>query len=198
MIMASQDVLKSLETLHKELEKLEPAVRHVQAAEQVTEMVRSIPEKHVELLDQLKKADEELKQHLKEDFTFRLESLTKEHVKLHKETEAIQEMASGQLKHLEEALKAVKGFHDKVDRINFPERLDKLDANVAGIMAAVQSVQSRIDSAERNIADRVKDLIDYHKESRAINEKLLGRLSVLAYITWGLVILAILSQLMFR
>ena len=61
----------------------------------------------------------------------------------------------------------VQSFHERVEKIHFPERLDKLDANVAGIMAAIQSVQSRLDGLERNISDRLRDMQDYQKETRA-------------------------------
>ena len=35
--MASKEVLNALETLHRELEKLEPAIKHVETAQQITE-----------------------------------------------------------------------------------------------------------------------------------------------------------------
>jgi prefoldin subunit 5 len=36
--------------------------------------------------------------------------------------------------------------------LNLPVRMDKLDANIAGILSAIQNVQGRIESLERNIA----------------------------------------------
>jgi hypothetical protein len=42
--------------------------------------------------------------------------------------------------------------------LNIPDRMDKLDANVAKIMAAMQSIQSRITVLESNIIDKLKDI----------------------------------------
>ena len=41
--------------------------------------------------------------------------------------------------------------------LNLPFRMDKLDANIAGILSAIQNVQGRIESVERNISDKIKE-----------------------------------------
>jgi hypothetical protein len=96
-----------------------------------------------------------------------------------------------------------------VEKINFPERLDKLDANVAGIMAAIQSVQSRLDSLERNITDRVKDVQDYQKETRNLLKSAIDQLQakirntgkkqqMFSYITWFLIVIATITILFIK
>ena len=92
--------------------------------------------------------------------------------------------------------------------LNLPIRIDKLDANVAGIMAAIQSVQSRLDGIERNITDRLNGLSDYQKETKAdllsvfdkstveIKELMNSKAKkhqINTYITWVLIILGVLS-----
>jgi t-SNARE complex subunit (syntaxin) len=73
--------------------------------------------------------------------------------------------------------------------------LDKLDANVAGIMAAVQSVQSRLDSLERNITDRVKDSIERQKEFQAAVQESIAAAArnqqIFVYVTWVLIAISI-------
>lgn len=156
--MASELVLKALDNLHRELERLEPAIKHVETAAEVTKIVKEIPQKHINLLAEIKSDDVRHKSELKEIFTKDLSSIADENRKLEKTTSEIQK----QVKLEQDALAALKdkvqAFHDKVERINFPERLDKVDANVAGIMAAVQSLQSRIDTVERNLSDKLKDI----------------------------------------
>ena len=44
--------------------------------------------------------------------------------------------------------------------LNLPIRIDKLDANISGILTAIQNVQSRIESVDRNIGDKLKDATD--------------------------------------
>lgn len=165
--MASQEVLTALEALHREIEKLEPAIKHVETAQQVTQTVKTIPQKHVELLQEVKSNDAKHKDELKNLFAKELSGFTEENKNLQKTTTEIQQQIKLEQEALAKLKETVQSFHERVEKINFPERLDKLDANVAGIMAAVQAIQSRLDTIERNISEKIRDLQDYQKESRA-------------------------------
>ena len=204
--MASQEVLTALETLHREIEKLEPAIKHVETAQQVTQIVKAIPQKHVELLQEVKSNDAKHKDELKNLFAKELSGFTEENKKLQKTTTEIQQQVKLEQEALAKLKETVQSFHELVEKINFPERLDKLDANVAGIMAAIQSVQSRLDGLERNISDRLRDMQDYQKETRAALQSGLEQTKTalqtavettakkqqtLTYITWALVVVAI-------
>lgn len=206
--MASQDVLTALDKLHREIEKLEPAIRHVETAQQVTQTVKAIPQKHVELLQEVKSNDAKHKDELKNLFEKELSGFTEENKKLQKTTTEIQQQVKLEQEALAKLKETVQSFHERVEKINFPERLDKLDANVAGIMAAIQSVQSRLDGLERNISDRLRDMHDYQKETRATLQSGLEQTKTalqtavdtaakkqqtLTYITWALVVVAIIT-----
>lgn len=89
-----------------------------------------------------------------------------------------------------------KSIHD----LNLPIRIDKLDANITGILTAIQSVQIRIDGIERNIIDRLKDIAEYQKETRNVlqtslssiansQEKAIKKQQISTYITWTLIII---------
>lgn len=194
--MASQQVISALESLHRELEKLEPAIKHVETAQQVTEIVKVIPQKHVELLKEVKANDANHKDELKGLFSKELASITEENKKLAKTTGEIQEQVKAEQVALGKLKDMVQSFHERVERINFPERLDKLDANIAGIMAAVQSVQSRLDNLERNITDRLKDAADRQKEAQAAMqqtaEAAAKKQQVLTYVTWALIVIGVI------
>jgi len=205
--MASQEVLTALEILHREIEKLEPAIKHVETAQQVTQTVKAIPQKHVELLQEVKSNDAKHKEELKTLFAKELSGFTDQNKKLQKTTTEIQQQVKLEQEALAKLKETVQSFHERVEKINFPERLDKLDANVAGIMTAIQSVQSRLDGLERNIADRLRDMQDYQKETRATLQSGLEQLKTtfkmavdtaaknqqtLTYITWALVVVAII------
>ncbi len=205
--MASQEVLTALESLHREIEKLEPAIKHVETAQQVTQTVKAIPQKHVELLTEVKNNDAKHKEELKNLFAKELSGFTEENKKLQKTTTEIQQQVKLEQEALAKLKETVQSFHERVEKINFPERLDKLDANVAGIMAAIQSVQSRLDGLERNISDRLRDMQDYQKETRAALQSSLEQTKTalqttvdaaakkqqtFTYITWALVVVAII------
>ena len=205
--MASQEVLTALESLHREIEKLEPAIKHVETAQQVTQTVKAIPQKHVELMQEVKSNDAKHKDELKNLFEKELSGFTEENKKLQKTTTEIQQQVKLEQEALAKLKETVQSFHERVEKINFPERLDKLDANVAGIMAAIQSVQSRLDGLERNISNRLRDMQDYQKETRATLQSGLEqsktalqtavdtaakKQQTLTYITWALVVVAII------
>jgi len=211
--MASKEVLSALESLHRELEKLEPAIKHVELAQQVTKMVEDIPQKHLDLQKELKDNDIQHKEELKDLFSKELIGITEENKVLSKTTMEIQQQIKIELEALKKLGDTVQAFHERIEKINFPERLDKLDANVAGIMAAVQSVQSRLDGIERNIADRLRDLYDYQKETRnglqakidQSHTSIIGTIEngnkkrlINSIITWALIVLGVIAIIIIK
>jgi hypothetical protein len=213
--MASNEVLKALEALRKELDKLEPAIKHVETAQQVTETVKNIPQKHIDLINEVKESDSKHKGELKELFTKELEMITVENKKITDSNVEIQKLIKTDLEIIGKLKETVSLFLDRVDKVNFPERLDKMDATISGIMAAVQSIQGRLDIVERNITDRLKDSADFQKEmksslqtsldnstkdlkfsieqNKAFVEATAKKQQTNTYITWGLIIIGIIT-----
>jgi uncharacterized protein YoxC len=81
--------------------------------------------------------------------------------------------------------------------LNLPIRIDKLDANIAGISSAIQNIQGRLDSIERSIIEKVKDSSDKQMVAlSAIQERLVAdsaktrRASQNSFIiTWVIIVL---------
>lgn len=203
--MASQEVLTALETLHREIEKLKPAVQHVELAQQVSEMVSGIPKMHLDLIEEVLKTDSHFKNGLQKICEKELTELTAENKKLQKTTSEIQQHVKLEQDALAKLKETVQSFHERVEKINFPERLDKLDANIAGIMAAIQSVQSRLDALDRSMSDRSREILDHqkiaiqtlqhlvekgHKDVDLAINRLSKKQRTIAYITWGLIVVS--------
>jgi hypothetical protein len=55
-----------------------------------------------------------------------------------------------------------------ISDLNLPIRIDKLDANIIGILTAIQNLQEILDLVERNFSDKLKDSID--KQKSALSE----------------------------
>jgi hypothetical protein len=148
--MASKEVFLQLQQLEQELSKLAPVVTHVTTAQKVTEMVAAIPRQHVALLDTIK---ESARQHnndlLKQSGTV---LTTLQHA-----TEQVLETTRNEQVIIQGLSLDIQQYHRKIADVNFPERLDKLDATMATVMLTVQSVQNRLDNLERNLTDRVKE-----------------------------------------
>jgi len=96
----------------------------------------------------------------------------------------------------------VRSFHERVAETNFPERLDKLDVNAAGILVVIRSIQNRLDLLEGNISDRLKNIHEYQKEMRTILHNSMEQTKtavdaaakkqqIFSYITWALIVTTI-------
>jgi chromosome segregation ATPase len=194
--MPSPEVLTALEGLHRELERLEPAIKHVETAQEITRTVKLIPEKHIALIESLKADNDTYKESLSLLFSAKLSALSSETEKLILTTREIQSGIQAEQDSLKKLKEQIAGFHDKVERINFPERLDKLDATVSGIMSAVQATQSRLDNIERNLTDRISDLSkSQEKAFHLIGERMeskLNRVSIFQYIGFGVVVVLLI------
>ena len=207
--MASEKVLQSLETLHKELEKLGPAIEHVETAKKIAETVKDIPHKHFELIESVKETDENFKKELKEQLKSEASKITVEVNQIIYSLKDTQGLLKSEIIDLEKLKKTIKDFHVEIVRINFPERLDKMDANVAGIMAAVQAIQGRLDLLERNIADRLKDNQEFQKDMKLeiknlldqnmiFEEKNAKKHQINTYISWSILVLLGILIIVFK
>lgn len=74
-----------------------------------------------------------------------------------------------------------------IDELNIPVRMDKLDANISGILSAIQNVQTRIESVERNMGEKLKESGD--KQVNILNS-LLKKHQTNSYVTWSLIVLS--------
>jgi hypothetical protein len=202
--MASEKVLQSLEALHRELDKLSPAIEHVHTAQKIAETVKDIPSKHLELIKSVKKTDEDFKTDLTEQLKKEASKITVEVNHIIQSFKDTQGMLKAEIIDLDKLKKTIKDFHVEIMRINFPERLDKMDANVAGIMSAVQAIQGRLDIVERNLTDRITDNTDFQKNmNQAIQNEMdkaaktqennNKKLQTNTYVTWALIIFATIA-----
>jgi len=72
--------------------------------------------------------------------------------------------------------KIAKDSAKSITDLNLPTKIDKLDANIAGISVSTQNLQGRIDLLEGNLNDKFKDSneklnSEFIKLGKAINDK---------------------------
>ena len=141
--MSKEQVITALAKLQQELSRLEPAIEHIEAAKRVTTAVAEIPRLNQEFGISLTKTVED-----------NLDASAAVNRKLQETTASLLDEMSEERRALEALRNQVKNFHDRIEMINFPQRLDKIDVSVAGIMSAVQTLQNRVDNLERAVADK--------------------------------------------
>jgi ABC-type transporter Mla subunit MlaD len=177
----------------------------------VQETIKQLDDIKKKTLEELQKASEAIS---KADFDGKFDNLQKEisvSVKSNNElSEAIEKQKIGEKieeferlisKRIHESYKEVTKNTNEIatntaktiQDLNLPIRIDKLDANISGILTAIQNVQGRLDIVERNIGDKLKDtadkqavlLSDLSKELATVAKKQQTN----TYITWAIIII---------
>ena len=167
----SQDIHTHLEKLKTELNKLEPAVKHLQKAdENATALISSLTNIHKEFSKHLQSIEKSLSdanaKHQKQ-LTKEIQESTK---KINDATELLSKSNSTFEKQIKNLLSEYSGLGDataalikKIESVDFPKRFDKLDTTVSSINQGLQNTQTRIGDLERNIKDdlqaKTKDVI---------------------------------------
>ena len=181
----NQDIHTHLEKLKGELEKLSPAIQHLQKADENTSaVVTAAKNLHKEYANHLQKIEELLvatnKDHQKQisktinESVSKLDAATNDFGETHGEFEKTVKLFIDKYKRLaDSATHLVK----TIEGIDFPIRLDKVDATVSSINQGMQNVQQRIGDTERNLKDNLqasaKELTKKIENSeRAVSEKL--------------------------
>lgn len=67
---------------------------------------------------------------------------------------------------------AVNILMKKLDKVDFPTRLDKLDNSVTGINTAIQNIFGRFETVEKNLKDEFKSKISVLDEKLEKSQKL--------------------------
>jgi chromosome segregation ATPase len=150
----TSEINKSLGKLEQELSKIKSASEMISDAKETTKKTISETKKIMkDLIENSKKATE---------------SAVKESKKLNKAASSL--------------LKAVDTLMGKLDNVDFPTRLDKLDATVSGINSSIQNVLSRFDSVERNLKD------DFDNKINQVQKKLAESQQVNLYLLIGILV----------
>jgi ABC-type transporter Mla subunit MlaD len=106
--------------------------------------------------------------------------------------EKVTEFEKGVSKRIQESYKEIEINTKQISNdsakaisdLNLPIRIDKLDANISGILAAIQNLQGRLDLVERNFSDKLKDYGDKQKSelsdlSKDVNAKIQNALAAI-------------------
>lgn len=157
----NQDIHSHLEKLKVELNKLEPAVKHLQKAdEDATALISAVSIIHKEYAKHLQAIEKLLvdsnKDHHKQiskdiqDSTTKLNDLGE---KITKSFKSVEKEVKDLLDEYKFLSSETEKLVNKIDKIDFPTRLDKLDATVSSINQGLQNTQQRLGDIERNIKD---------------------------------------------
>lgn len=164
------DTTKTLQELQNELEKLIPAVEVVDKATGFAILAN-------QKFDAIDKLATQSLEEVKEDLEATTKQIRKEHIEFVTKAEkslletlknlkTVVETEIVEYRHLVEAASALI---KKIDDINFPERLDKIDNNISAINLGIQNLQNRLGDLSRDVNDGFKES---HKKMDGLAEKM--------------------------
>jgi broad specificity polyphosphatase/5'/3'-nucleotidase SurE len=75
-----------------------------------------------------------------------------------------------------ENINKVERSVEKIDNVNFPSRIDKIDSSVSAVYQGIQNLQMRVENFERSIKETIE------KENKEIHLKLNNSQKIVSYI----------------
>jgi len=173
-----EEIHQELLKLQNELSSLDTAVKQIKTMAESGEII-SLAAKGIQgdYQSHLKNLEKLIDERVKEQ-TKKLETVSS---KIDSQLDLIKSEALAKfeepikkIKSLTEAIsnqvETINRLNEKLDKVDFPIRLDKLDATTAGINQAVQNLQSRLERVESNIKDDLRDIKETLKKQSELTE----------------------------
>jgi chromosome segregation ATPase len=172
--MPTQPVIEKLEELRKELDKASTAVKHIDDAAEVAKTAATILMRFIALLNDLKALEEKHRQELVKIHKDKIDALVEQLQSLLtelKEKSKQLDLLIVETKNLE---KTISDYYTEIKKINFPERLDKIDNQISAINIGIANLQTAVQETQRRIETGFKTTSESIQQSR---EKLFSDLT---------------------
>lgn len=211
--MPTQPVIEKLEELRKELDKASTAVKHIDDAANVAKNAAAILEGFISLLNDLKALEENHRQELIKIHKDKIDALEEQLQRLLTELKDKSKQLNQLIDETNKLEKAISDYYTEIKKINFPERLDKIDnqmssinIGVGNLQTAIQStqtiissIQSSVNSLSQSMDKKFSDLgnklaIEYNLVRKEIKKNRIITISVGAILIIGTVLILILCH----
>lgn len=146
---------------HTFVEGMEQNLKNAKTA--VSEWATINRSNHEEWLKAAKANDLALKEELKAFFIADLNAISKEVNSVIVLAEKLVNALKAEIQSMTQLRASIELFYERIKEINFPARFEKLDATIAGTLAGVQGILSRLDLVERNVSGRIDNLTEKQK-----------------------------------
>lgn len=197
--MPTQPVIEKLKELQGQLESISGAVKHIDSAAKVAVTSSDILAKIPELINDIGSLEEKHHHELLEVHKERIGGLEAELLRLLSEFKE----KSTQLSLLNEEAKkletTISDYFTEIQKINFPERLDKIDNQISAINIGVGNLQTSIHSTQTKV-DAVQSVFASLMAQNALIMKAVKTnriisISIGTILLIGIVLIIIMSQL---
>lgn len=149
--MPSQPVIEKLEELRKELDKASTAVKHIDDAADVAKKAAEILKSFKALLIDLKALEEKHRQELFKIHKDKIDALQGQLQILLTELKEKSEKFNQLIDETNILEHTISDYYSEIKKINFPERLDKIDNQISAINIGIANLQTAIQETQRRI-----------------------------------------------
>lgn len=209
--MPTQTVIEKLKDLQDELETVAAAVKHIDNASKVAKTASEILKKLPELINDLKALEEKHRQELLKVYKDKIDALEKQLQSSLTELKEKSKQLTQLIDETKKLEKTISDYYSEIKKINFPERLDKIDNQISAInigvgnlQTAIQNIQTKLDevqssvnSLSQSIDKKFSDLENRILTENAILKKEAKTNRVIQLIGFGLTLI-ILIYLIFK
>ena len=207
--MPSQQVIEKLKKLQTELETVSIAIKHIEDASKVAKSAADILKKIPELLTELKSVEEKHRKDLLDVHKKKIEEIETQLQSLLTELKDKTKQLGQAIEETKELEKAINEYFVELKKINFPERLDKIDNQISSInigvgnlQTAIQNTQTKIDTVYTAL-NGAKQYIESKQNENHITitqrlnqqDKELKLLKTVLFVVCGLIIIGIITTI---
>jgi methyl-accepting chemotaxis protein len=160
--MINAEITSSLDLLHKELERLSPAVDIIDRTNSFSEEIKKIPKLHIKLVEQLKELEKEYKSSLKDELSSSSKEIKSNIDELIANIDNYSKTLSSNLeKELSKNSKEIKSNLDKVI-VNIDNYSKSQITNIEKeLLTFSQEIRSNIDNVISKVEDHSNKLVGY-------------------------------------
>jgi DNA repair exonuclease SbcCD ATPase subunit len=171
--MPSPIVIEKLEKLQTELETVSFAIKHIEDASKVAKTAADILKEIPELLSELKSVEEKHRKDLQKDLKEKIDAIEKQLQLLLIELKDKTNQLSQIIEETKKLEKAINEYFLELRKINFPERLDKIDNQISSINIGVGNLQTTIQRLHEKIEKGFEEIIQILRSGfSSINDSL--------------------------
>jgi len=161
--------ITALDRLHQELNKLEPAIKHIEKTVELTNIIKEIPNKHLAFINEQKHIELSFKESLKDlaskEFNEVSTHISGESNKL----KSLLIEIDSENKKLKEHINKLDGAVQQIDDYDFPLRLKSIEGDLSTMASGFNNVQGSLNNIQSDISRLDRNEAEHFNALKEIN-----------------------------
>jgi len=157
--MVTQEVEDKLKALQNELDKLSTAINHINKVSEAARAAFVVLENYPVLLQEIKDIDKKHHDSLLKEHKDRISSIEKQLNKVFSDLKDKSKLLTDLIEETRNLNDSISKYFDEIKRINFPERLDKIDNQITSLNIGVGNMLTAIQNCQTTLQKTINDFL---------------------------------------